>query len=373
MRPYGEDQDQKTQANLCQLKLAKISLYKYIRLLMAINVLQVKPISRGAGQSATACAAYRSGEKIYDQREDREHDYSRKTGIDNNASQIITPDGITSPVAQDRATLWNAAEAAEMRKDARVAREYIIALPKEASPEERQQLAEAFGRLIANRYSVAVDLNIHSPHRDADGTDNGNHHAHLLSTTRQLTPEGLGKKSDIELSDSDRAKRGLSKGKDEVFELRVEWTALQNRVLEKYGIQLSAHSLADQGIDQQPTLHMGARDTALERQGIATYTGNQNRIIQAENAERTAQKHQIQELDQEIPHTTHGIGELQQQRTTTHNDLRLLQQLAHQFSSTQAQTPQPEKTTERTLTNDKTARTPNPPAKGYDRERGFDR
>jgi hypothetical protein len=361
MRPYGEDQDQ------------KISLYKYIGLLMAINVLQVKPISRGAGQSATACAAYRSGEKIYDQREDREHDYSRKTGIDNNASQIIIPDGITSPVAQDRATLWNAAEAAEMRKDARVAREYIIALPKEASPEERQQLAEAFGRLIANRYSVAVDLNIHSPHRDADGTDNGNHHAHLLSTTRQLTPEGLGKKSDIELSDSDRAKRGLSKGKDEVFELRVEWTALQNRVLEKYGIQLSAHSLADQGIDQQPTLHMGARDTALERQGIATYTGNQNRIIQAENAERTAQKHQIKELDQEIQYTTNGIGELQQQRTTTHNDLRLLQQLAHQFSSTQAQIPQPEKTTERTLTNDKTARTPNPPAKGYDRERGFDR
>ena len=118
---------------------------------------------------------------------------------------------------------------------------------------------------------------------------------------------------------------------------------------------------------------MGARDTALERQGIATYTGNQNRIIQAENAERTAQKNEIKELDQEIHHTTNGISELQQQRSTTHNDLHLLQQLAHQFSSTQAQTPQPEKTTERTLTNDKTARTTTPPAKGYDRERGFDR
>ena len=56
------------------------------------------------------------------------------------------------------------------------------------------------------------------------------------------------------------------------------------------------------------------------------------------------------ELDQEIKHTINGISELQHQRTTTHNDLRLLQQLAHQFSSTQAQTPQPEKTTERTLT-----------------------
>jgi hypothetical protein len=333
---------------------------------MAINVIQVKPVSRGAGQSATAAAAYRSGEQIHDQREDRLHDYSLKTGIDREASQIITPDGIDSPVTQDRTTLWNAAEAAEIRKDARVAREYVIALPKEATAEERQELAVTFGRLIANRYNVAVDLNLHGPHRNAE-SDNSNYHAHLLTTTRQLTAEGLGKKSDIELSDTDRAKRGLCKGKDEVFDLRENWTALQNRVLEKYGIQLSAHSLADQGIDQQPTIHMGPRDTALERQGISTYTGNQNRMIQAENLERSKQNNHLKEINHEIKTTSSSLNHLEQQHSTTKSDVALLQHLAHQFVSN---SPTPEKSPQRDLDQQKPI---NPPSKGYDRERGFDR
>lgn len=280
---------------------------------MAINVIQIKPLSRSKGQSAIAAAAYRSGENIFDQREGREHDYRRKTGIDQNASQIIQPDGVDSPIAKTRSALWNAAEKIEKRKDARIAREYIIALPKEASSSERQQLAEQFGQYLANRYQVAVDLNIHAPHRASDG-DNSNHHAHLLTTTRQLSADGLGAKSAIELSDSDRAKLGLLKGKDELFALREAWTDLQNQVLARYDTSVTALSLADQGKDQRPTVHMGARDTALERKGIASASGNLNRKIIEENNQKQNDMLELDRLKNQEYFENHALRMLEQER-----------------------------------------------------------
>jgi hypothetical protein len=252
---------------------------------VAINVIQVKPMGRSNGRSATAAAAYRSGETIECEREQKTHDYSKKTGILKKDNAIILPTGTDATWVKDRSTLWNTAEAAEKRKDGRVAREYVIALPKEATHSERKQLAYDFAQYLADRYSIAVDVNIHQPHRTTDG-HNDNYHAHLLTTTRQITPDGLGQKSDIELSDSDRFKLGLLKGKDEVFVLREQWTDLQNKVLEKYGVQVSALSLSDQGLDQEPTLHMGAEATHLERQGELTTIGDYNRAIVARNEMR---------------------------------------------------------------------------------------
>ncbi|KCZ36836.1 mobA/MobL family protein [Acinetobacter baumannii 25691_7] len=49
---------------------------------MAIYHFSVKTVARSAGRSATAAIAYRAGEKIYCEREGREHDYSRKTGVE---------------------------------------------------------------------------------------------------------------------------------------------------------------------------------------------------------------------------------------------------------------------------------------------------
>ena len=98
---------------------------------MAIYHLSVKPISRSAGRSATAAAAYRAGElgaPIVDERTGDVHDYTRKRGV--LSADIVLPDGAPS-WAQDRPRLWNAAELAEKRKDACVAREYEVALPAE--------------------------------------------------------------------------------------------------------------------------------------------------------------------------------------------------------------------------------------------------
>ena len=48
---------------------------------MAIYHLSVKAISRSAGRSATAAAAYRAATRIEDERTGLVHDYSRKAGV----------------------------------------------------------------------------------------------------------------------------------------------------------------------------------------------------------------------------------------------------------------------------------------------------
>src|SRR3546814_13778872 len=70
--------------------------------------------------------------------------------------------------AADRERLWNAAELAETRKNATVAREYEIALPVELSADERRELALGLARDIRERHGVAVDVSIHAPGRAGD-------------------------------------------------------------------------------------------------------------------------------------------------------------------------------------------------------------
>ncbi len=98
---------------------------------MAIFHLSVKTISRSAGRSATAAAAYRVGVEITDERTGEIHDYRRKGGVESAA--VILPDNAPE-WARDRAQLWNAAEQAEKRKNSTVAREFVIARPAELSP-----------------------------------------------------------------------------------------------------------------------------------------------------------------------------------------------------------------------------------------------
>ena len=105
---------------------------------MAIYHLSVKAISRSAGRSATAAAAYRAGCKIADERTGEIHDYTRKGGVQ--SADLVLPDGAPE-WAFDRSALWNAAESAEKRKDACVAREFEVALPAELFAKSRKRLA----------------------------------------------------------------------------------------------------------------------------------------------------------------------------------------------------------------------------------------
>ena len=153
---------------------------------MASYHLSVKTVRRSQGRSATAAAAYRAAERIVCEREGRVHDYGRKGGVE--ATILVLPEHALE-WAQDRERLWNAAEAAERRKDSVVAREWELALPAELTPEGRLELAQAFASALVERYGVAADVAIHAPHREGDQR---NHHAHVLTTTRGAGAGGSG-------------------------------------------------------------------------------------------------------------------------------------------------------------------------------------
>ena len=225
---------------------------------MAIYHLSVKPVSRSAGRSATAAAAYRAGAGITDERTGQTHDYTRKGGVESAA--LVLPDGAPE-WASDRSALWNAAERAEKRKDACVAREYEVALPSELPPEERRRLAADFAREMANREGCAVDVCIHAPGRGGDGR---NHHAHLLRTTRKVGAEGLGAKLDTEKAGRNR--------KQDLEAVRERWAELVNERLRQHGIdgQIDHRSLEAQGIGREPSRHLGPAVSGLVRRGASS-------------------------------------------------------------------------------------------------------
>jgi ATP-dependent exoDNAse (exonuclease V) alpha subunit len=157
--------------------------------------------------------------------------------------------------ARDRASLWNAAEAAEKRRDSRVAREFQVSLPSQLSATQRLALARSFARELSDRYSTAVDLAIHDPKADGDPR---NFHAHLLTTTREVTPTGLGAKAGLDMGTLERAKRGMPDGSEEYTAVRERWAALMNGALRDANIEarVDHRSLAAQGIDRQPMVHV---------------------------------------------------------------------------------------------------------------------
>ena len=230
---------------------------------MAIYHLSVKTVSRSAGRSATAAAAYRAGCKITDGRTGEIHDYTRKGGVQ--SATLIVP-AEAAAWANDREVIWNAAEQAEKRKNSTVAREFEIALPSELSPAERQRLAVDFAHELVARHGCAADVAIHAPCKEGD---NRNDHAHILLTTRRLTPEGMGEKT-RELDDQ-------KTGKELVTQWRERFATLQNERLREAGhaVQVDHRSHAERGLQAMPTWHLGPAATAIERR-----TGQRSRIGQ---------------------------------------------------------------------------------------------
>jgi len=226
---------------------------------VAIYHCSVKPVSRSAGRSATAAAAYRAGDAIADERTGQVHDYRRRSGVA--SVDIVLPAGAAASLAE-RSALWNAAELAEKRRDGCTAREYVVALPEELDAGQRRQLALDFAQALAARHGVAADVAIHAPGREGDQR---NHHAHLLTTTRVAGPGGLGAKADIEKSGRNR--------KADLGATRLLWARLANDALERAGRpeRIDHRSLADQGgNDREPTPHLGPSATMDMRRAQRT-------------------------------------------------------------------------------------------------------
>ena len=155
---------------------------------MAIYHFSAKVISRAAGSSALAAAAYRSASRLADERLGRDHDFTRKPGVIH--SEVLLPDGAPQELA-DRERLWNAVEAGEVRKDAQLAREVEFAIPREMTQDQGVALARDFVQREFVDQGMIADLNVHWD-RGADGLLKP--HAHVMLTMRNVDENGFGNK-----------------------------------------------------------------------------------------------------------------------------------------------------------------------------------
>ena len=284
---------------------------------MAIFRAATKHISRGKGHNVVAAAAYRAGEKLTDTNKlnpnATTHDYTKKHGV--LAKNIVLPTALNNQgFAISRQELWSSVEEHEtttrsvkgsrLKQTARLAREWLLALPSELSDEENEQLTAEFTQKLADDLGVIGDYCIHKPTINnykpkadyiesydpdtqkpeltrvndvkASEPDNRNIHAHIMFTTRkaEIGASGelkLGDKADSEISEKHRQERNLCNGGDYIKEIRSMWADMVNERLAQHDIAPISHkSYKDLGLDIEPQHKEGKNATVLSLYGIKT-------------------------------------------------------------------------------------------------------
>jgi len=230
---------------------------------VAIYYMNVQVIGRSGGRTATGAAAYRAGERIVDERTGQIYDYTRRR--DKIESEILAPQGAPE-WAQDRSELWNRVEQAERRGDAQVAREIVVAFPKELTPGEQRELIRGYVQEQFVSRGMVADVAIH---RNPD-----NPHAHIMLSMRELGPDGFSAKKNREWNKPEA-----------LLQWREQWATHANHALERAGLEdrIDHRSLKEQGSERLPQVHLGPHASALERQGVKTEKGNHNRTVQEHN------------------------------------------------------------------------------------------
>lgn len=260
---------------------------------MAIYHCTCKIISRGQGRSAVGAAAYRSGEKLYNEYDGIEHDYTKKGGVV--YSEIMLCENAPKEY-QDRQTLWNAVEQIEKSSKAQLAREYEVALPVELLREEQIKLVRDFAKENFVDNGMCVDFSIHDK-------EDGNPHAHIMLTTRPIEQDnswGVKQKKEYILDKNGQKQYDKKKqtykcktvkttnwdSKEFLQRSRESWAEKVNQELEKKSLpqRIDHRSLKEQGVDRVPTIHEGGA-RKLEKRGIKTDRGKINREIKTANGQ----------------------------------------------------------------------------------------
>lgn len=256
------------------------------------------------GNSVTGAAAYQSGDKLYS-----EYEHEWKSG--DHQERIIHKEILLPPNApekyRDRATLWNAVDAAEDKSTAQTARRIIMALPKELSREQNIDLIRNYCQASFVDRGMIADFAVHDDNM-------GNPHAHVLLTMRSLNEQGewnpktrtefvLDKNGErVQTADGKFKRRCVSwdrwndRGNCEIW--RHEWEIMQNAALEQAGRteRVDMRSFQRQGIELAPTVHLGPAAFALEKKGIRTELGDHNRAVKIINTLFTAIKNKLKAL-----------------------------------------------------------------------------
>ncbi len=211
---------------------------------VAIYHFDLSSLSRAAGQSAVRAWAYISGTRQTDARTGRIADYSRKAG------EVLAV-GTAGPAD------WQAAEAAERRKDAKVGRSIILALPCELGLLAQRALVDGFGAWLRLQHGIAVGWAIHAPPGDARNT-----HAHLLLTTRTVDEAGV---QGAKVRDLDRSATSAVIVKN----WRARWEQSVNLALAERGevVRVDARSHRAAGRQREAQEHLGPHRAAQARKG----------------------------------------------------------------------------------------------------------
>jgi Ti-type conjugative transfer relaxase TraA len=265
---------------------------------VAIYHLSAKIVTRGAGRSVVAAAAYRAGESLDEDATGMTFDYTRKGGVEH--TEILAPEGAPDWV-HDRSTLWNAVEAGENRKDAQLAREIEVGLPVELNADQQLALIREFVRREFVAKGMIADLAIH---RD----DPDNPHAHVLLTMRSISASGFGPK---ERSWNERSK---------LMGWRQSWEETTNQHLAQAGhdVRIDHRSLKNQGLDLTPGRKIGVgrerqqadvlpdriTERVAEQQRIARENGDQI-IADPTRALKAITHHQATFTDHDIAKFLH--------------------------------------------------------------------
>lgn len=239
--------------------------------IMAIYHLSMQIISRSKGQSAVASASYRSGERLIDERTDEVKYYQREVKPE---TMILAPDNAPEWV-NDRQRLWNEVERIEKRKDSQLARELNVALPRELSNDDQNELIRDFVQNEFVNKGMVADIAVH---RD----DKENPHAHVMLTMRSIDEEGFGKKNrdwNADFANSKEHTQGFVKSGEHCLDIREQWANYANEALERAGIQERITHLSHEarGLEQLPTVHLGHVAHGMEQRGVATDRGDINR------------------------------------------------------------------------------------------------
>lgn len=314
---------------------------------MAIYHLEAKVVSRGAGRSAAAAAAYLSCSRIYNDYDGIQHDYTRKQGLV--WQQVFLPPQ-APPEWQDREKLWNAVEAAEKAKDSRLARELVVALPIELNQEQQISLIEEFIQEQFVADGMCADAAIHD-------TDGHNPHAHILLTVRPLDEKGqwqyktekeylcvrngeergfttaeflkaqkegwekqypykIGKKK-VYMAPSAAEVRGLARadkhpkssryGRQNPITLR--WNSEEQLLLWRENWAAAANLVLEQAGREERIDHRSHAARAMERKGITSDRCELNRQIKADNTLLRQLKAELQKLAAIVAKTVPAIAE----------------------------------------------------------------
>ena len=242
-------------------------------------------ISRKSGGNAVAAAAYRSGSKLAEDDGDAQqkplaHDYRRRSGV--MSSFILAPREAPNWM-RDRGSLWRGVESSEKRVDAQLAREVIVALPAvdifdHLQPQNKEKRLGEFYERILKTYAndnfvkkgMVADVALHMP---AEKNDERHYHAHIMLSMREIEGDGFGKK------DRSWNESAMLEG------WRSNWSALVNESLKAKSIGgfVDHRSYEERGLDVAATRPLGSKNAKMERFGIKTPAGNDNRKVRQEN------------------------------------------------------------------------------------------